>query len=273
MGLRRELSRTVRREAASHQHRSIVPPHAVPAWGQNPPSPGTGTALDGEGTSFVVNLIVAPSNPMPQRVPPIVGAADRWGMGLRPELSRTVRREPAMSQRRSIVPPHAVPVQDRNHPNPGDGHGVGRRRDKFRRQLDCCAVQPHAPTSAADCWGSRSLGHGVRRPRTVSQRRSFLPPHAVPVRDRNHPDQDGHGVGRRRSLARAGGIDRICATLCVVVEFGCSSTIADFTAKSGTLSRQERKEQQMKVESFASLRAIFGIFSELIAQLLKVDHD
>jgi hypothetical protein len=34
--------------------------------------------------------------------------------------------------------------------------------------------------------------------------------------------------------------------------------------KGGTPSRQERKEQQMKGESFASLRAILGFFSGLL---------
>jgi hypothetical protein len=53
--------------------------------------PGTGTALDGEGASSVIDLVVAPSNRSAELTPkphaPTGAAVVRWGMGLRRERS------------------------------------------------------------------------------------------------------------------------------------------------------------------------------------------
>ena len=63
---------------------------------KSPTVPGAGTALDGEWACSVINTIVAPSNPMPQRVPGLVGA---WGAAGTDEVSTQIDHSAARRAR------------------------------------------------------------------------------------------------------------------------------------------------------------------------------
>jgi hypothetical protein len=195
-----------------------------------------GTALDGERACSVITTLVAPSNPMPQRVLPIVGVWGAAGTG-------NVRR-------RSIVPPHAVPVWDIDHRNRERAQRwtangpVGLSPRLLRRPTPC----PNAYRPTVGAWGAAGTGNSsttidhsaarrarlrtkfcltpgraqrwtanglvrlsprlLRRPTpcpnayrpTVGawgaagtgnvQRRSIVPPHAVPVWDIDHRNRE-----------------------------------------------------------------------------------
>jgi hypothetical protein len=149
----------------------IVPSARTPCPSGNEvfPDVGAGTALDGEVPCSVINTIGAPSNPMPQRVPPpIVGAWGAAGTGdVSTPIDRSAARRARLETKFSLTSGRA-------------------RRWTAKEPVRLSTRLVRCPTPCPNGL-RRLLGHGVRREPAMSQRRSIVPQHAVPVWKRSFP--------------------------------------------------------------------------------------